>query len=982
MNYYATELEEIYKKMNTNPNKGLSQVEAVNRLEKNGPNEIPKASKGFIRIYLAPLFNWLIVIYLIGALILYFFTAFSPDVDADMSNIYTTLIIVAINMIVAIFQQYRATKKLNALRELSAPKTIIIRDGERKEILSKEVVVGDLLVLNQGDKIPADARIIQSSNLELNEASLTGESEPAKKNNGKSLKNEEISIGARANMVFFGTFIVLGNGTAIIVKTGVDTEIGKISHELEEAGTGNIPIQEKMNNFGKYLGLLIVFFWVIALIITWIIHGEWDVVTSLTAAMDLMPLNIPLLSTVVLITGVLSMAKQGVIIRNLTSVDSLGRISVVCSDKTGTLTQSKMCIQYLWLNGETFIVTGEGYSPTGDILSITDPTNPTKLENFDDFPQLKQLITAGFLNNNSTLVKKEYKTGSKIIEDWNVLGSATEGALMALYQKSLKISPDSQIKNYELIKEYPFDSSIKRMSKVFKNKEVYTSFTKGASEIIVPLCSKMLTKEGELQLTDDMKNGIMDFVNEYASKGYRVLSLCYKTLEKFPSESDDDGKNREICESELTYIGFVTILDPPREGVIDSVNQCHRAGVDVIMITGDSPTTAKAISTQISIITGEDEITVEGSEIEDLVKSTERFNNTKVFARVSPKHKQQIIEKLQSQNKVVAMTGDGVNDALALNMADAGVAMGIQGTDVAKEAADMVISDDSFNSIVTGIHRGRGIFARIRAIVFFFIAINLFEGIVQIFLAVFLQLPYFLDAEFMKQWLFLSVTVHMFPGLALTFDTVSNDVMEEKPRNSEEILSKTTIISMCVFGFLLAVCMFITYFICLNGTYPVFPENYNFADPNAFLYDPDSIYYAEFGLESINLNVAKTLTMLMAVLFCCESALIFQIRRPNKFILESLKEDKVLFDYIKNKEFGKLFGILFKYLTILLTFACFLALLYIPYAQVGAAHFLNINAMFMYLTALDWLVVILISMICIGGFEIFKFWARKKGIKL
>ena len=427
-------------------------------------------------------------------------------------------------------------------------------------------------------------------------------------------------------------------------------------------------------------------------------------------------------------------------------------------------------------------------------------------------------------------------------------------------------------------------------------------------------------------------------------------------MPEMPPNSQND---REICESDMIYVGFVTILDPPREGVRESVEQCKNAGVDVIMITGDSPTTAKAIAKQISIISNDDDLAIEGKDIKDITTFYD-FNKIKVFARVSPQHKQEIIERYQAEKRVVAMTGDGVNDALALNMADAGIAMGIQGTDVAKEASDMVISDDSFNSIVKGIHQGRGIFAKIRAVVFFYICINLFEGIVQFLLAVIFNLPYFLDAEFYWQWIFLSLTLHSLPGLVLTFDIISKDVMKERPRDSEEILSKNIILLMFCFGALLALSMIITYFIVFTGFYPVFPENHNFGAYNdGFLYSS-----ATKDLTSgVDLRIAKALTMLMVTLFFCESFLIFQIRRPNKNLIKAFKEDSSKTMYI----------------VIGLLFALFLALMYVPGTQVFLALG-GINFMFMYLTALDWLVCFLISLICIVSFEIVKYIGRKKGL--
>ena len=333
--YYNIKLDSLYDKLKTNPKQGLTKEEAAHRLELYGLNEIPKASKGFIKIYLAPLFNWLIVIYLVGALILYLAAVFGGE--GNLTFIVFTLAIVGLNCFVAIVQQYRATKKLNALREMTAPTTTVIRDGMKLDIYTKDVVLGDLLVLKQGDRIPADGRLIQSANLEVNESSLTGESEPQKKmEQGLALDRVDIAIADRKNMIFYGTYITTGNGTAIATKTGKDTEIGKISTGLEEAGTSEIPIRKKMNNFGKWLGIIVIAFWLLILIIIWVASGftQLDVAKSLNSAMDLLPLNIPLLVTIILLTGVLSMAHYGVIIRNLASVDSLGRVSVVCSDKT------------------------------------------------------------------------------------------------------------------------------------------------------------------------------------------------------------------------------------------------------------------------------------------------------------------------------------------------------------------------------------------------------------------------------------------------------------------------------------------------------------------------------------------------------------------------------------------------------------------------------------------------------------------------
>lgn len=960
--YYTMELEQLYEKLQTSPKAGLTEEKAEKRLEEFGPNELPKVSKGFIKIYLAPLFNWLIVIYLVGALIL--FIAGILGADDNFFFIALTLGIVGLNCVVAIVQQYRATKKLEALREMTAPTTTVIREGIKKEIATGKVVVGDLLDINQGDKIPADSRITNSSNLEINEAPLTGESEPVKKSS-KGIKLEgEKPIQDRDNMLFYGTYVATGTGKAIVVKTGKDTEIGKISQGLEAAGTSEIPIRKKMNNFGKWLGLAVIIFWFVTFLLK-LITGDADIIKSLNSALDILPLNIPLLTTIVLLTGVLAMANQGVIIRNLASVDSLGRVSVVCSDKTGTMTKNQMSVQHIWSNGSHFKVTGTGYTPEGDIILKDEGKDVEYIRHPEKYPYLELLLISGFLNNNSALVRNEIdssKKGSEKITTWNVVGSPTEGALNVLFQKALG---DYSLQEYEQIAEFPFDSSIKRMTKVFKHEEKFQSFTKGATEFLLPLCSRIALNDTKVEFTDDLKQEILEKANHYASQGYRILSLCYK---EFYMMFEDPEENREKFESDLVYLGFVAILDPPREGVKDSVEECKNAGVDVVMITGDSSNTARAIGKQISIIRDDNDQVVEGKDIEN-IESWFDFNRIKVFARVSPEHKEDIIERYQDEKRVVAMTGDGVNDTLALNMADAGLAMGIQGTDVAKEAADMVISDDSFNSIVKGIHQGRGIFQKIRAVVFFYICINLFEGLIQFFLAVLLGFPYFLDDLFYFQWIFLSITLHTFPGLILTFDTISDDVMKEKPRNSEEILSKNTIVLLAIFGVLLAVSMIITYFIVITGVYPVFPQNYEFGAFNqGYLYTNETIdlwLNTELGYTASQVRIyGKTLTMLMLTLFFCETFLTFQIRRPNKSLLKSFKEDW-------NKWMLIISGFLF---------SVFIMLVYIPGVQTTLAEW-GINFMFMYLTTLDWLVCLAISMICIVSFEVVKYYARKKNIK-
>ncbi len=960
---YQLELEEIFEKFQTDKKNGLTEEEALKRLNEQGFNEITPAPENLWKIYLAPLFNWLIIIYFIAAIILLIAGLISGK--SDMSLIYITLGIVGLNSVVAIIQQAKATKKLKALKDLGAPSTNVIRNEQRSQILTKNIVTGDILLLNTGDKIPADARIIKAVNLEINEASLTGESESVKKSYTKALKIENLPLQSQENMLFYGTYVVMGNALAIVVATGENTEIGKISHGLQESNSSEIPIRKKLNNIGKWFGIGVILAWLTVILILYLKRDTVEIISSLYSAMDIMPINIPLLTTIVMLTGVLVMAETGIIVRNLTSVDSLGRVSVVCSDKTGTLTKGQMSVQHIWVRGSRFSVSGAGYVPEGE-LTLEDKVNePQKIENIDDFPHLKLLLIAGFLNNNATLIKHEFEVGKKVLTDWKVLGSPTEGSLVSLYQKKMK---KDDVEHFELIQEYPFSSFLKRMSKVFKNSEdgKYYVFTKGASEILITSCSKFLGENNKsFDFIDEMKLVVMNTTNEYARQGYRILSLAYNVMDELPKDVDDE-ELREIIEADLIYIGFVAIMDPPREGVKESIEKCHNAGINVIMITGDSLMTAKAIASQISILSQENgkETVIEGNKIEKL-ENPEDFFNIKVFARVSPKHKQIIVERYKDAKKIVAMTGDGVNDALALNIADAGIAMGISGTDVAKEASDMIISDDSFSSIVKGIHQGRGIFANIRSLIFFFICTNLFEGVVQFYLSVIKQLPYFLSDEFHYQWVFLSLTLHTLPGLILTFDTISKNVMEEYPRDSEEIISKKYMFLLVVYGIFLALAMLVIYFLCINGTYPVWTRNTEFLIPSL---EPYYLFTSSTTQlwSGVDLTEAKTLTMLMTTLYFCECALALQIRRPNMGLIKSIKEE----------------GSKFMYVIIGALFLLYLSLIYVPNLQILlATSSFGIQLNFMVLTLLDWLVCFGVAVICcIGPFELIKYISRKRRI--
>ncbi|MGV9170715.1 MAG: cation-translocating P-type ATPase, partial [Promethearchaeia archaeon] len=709
-NVPSMELNAILGTLSVGWKEGLSSKQVKERQSRYGPNAIPKAKGSFWKVYIAPLLNWLINIYIVSSIALIFLAYAFPSDQNQLAQAAVWLSVVFVNCLVAVFQQFRAQKKLEALEKLSVGDARVRRNGHELTIPPDEIVPGDILIIDQGDKIPADGRIIQSSNFSTSEASLTGESVPVEKS-----EDVEVEPGApipeMKNMVFFGTYAATGTAEAVTITTGGDTQIGRIQGTLEELNTGDIPLRRKVNKLAKYLGMAAIallsvsFFWQI--LVKPVIVGNELLLTlaaishqlteGITKAMTIMPINIPLLTTIVLLTGVLAMAKKGVIIRDLSAVESLGRVSVICSDKTGTMTRNQMAVRLCWDTERFFSISGTGYDPEGTIyeaigkpnLGDSDSIVSAEITDLRNHPNLRQLLLCAGLNNDAELVKKEVVEGQFV---WTPIGDPTDAALLAFFRKT-ELDEANVSNQFETVEEHPFDSELKRMSKIFKKDGQHISFVKGASEVLLSRCVEIGGGSPRKMTKRDVSE-IEELTHDYASRGYRVISLAYRELDSLPKEN-----SRTKAENDLVYLGFVCIVDPPRKGVRDAVTQCHSAGINVVMITGDSIETAKTIASELGIH-NENSLAFEGKDIPEL--SDEDFSKTNVFARVDPEHKQIIVERYQDQEKVVAMTGDGVNDSLALAMSDAGIAMGITGTDVAKEAADLVITDDSFPSIVTG----------------------------------------------------------------------------------------------------------------------------------------------------------------------------------------------------------------------------------------------------------------------------------------
>ena len=960
--YHAIPLEELLRVLRVDPTTGLPQDEVRTRLAQYGPNSIPKVKGSFWKVYLAPILNWLINIYLVSSFALVIIAWLFPMLEATSENPMAQagfwLSIVAVNCLVAIFQQFRAQKKLEALEKLSAGEARVLRDGVEKKVNPEEIVPGDIVKLEQGDRIPADARIITATNLTTNEASLTGESVPSVKD-GSAVVAPDAALSDRANMVFFGTYVSTGTATVVVVVTGGRTEIGKIQGELESLNTGDIPLRKKVNLLAKYLGIAALillftsFLWVV--VFGPLLHGEpldldttviaWRMSQAITSAMMIMPINIPLLTTIVLLTGVLAMAREGVIIRDLSAVESLGRVSVICSDKTGTMTRNQMTVKFCWDTENLYYITGDGYEPKGEIFRLKEPSVLDKVDATDrvrvtdvlGWKGLYRLITSGGINNDAELTVRDIPGQGTV---WMPIGDPTDAALLTLFRKS-GLDEQELRGRFKVVKEFPFDSELKRMSKVCEDGDEFIAFVKGATEVILPRCTMKNAPGRPVPLTSDDIAEIEALSTAFAAKGYRVISVAYRQLRRVP----EGPSARDVVENDLVYLGFTCLVDPPREGVREAVNACHSAGIEVVMITGDAAATAKTIARDLNIL-DEDSLVVEGSQIESL--SEEDFARVNVFARVNPAHKQVIVERYQRLEKVVAMTGDGVNDALALAMSDAGIAMGITGTDVAKEAADLVITDDSFASIVTGVHQGRGLFSKIRNMIYFYVSINLFESIL-FFGALFLLPPYFV---FLETWqkLYLVGTSHVFPGLALVFDKTSPHAMEEKPRDSEEIITRPIAEFMALHVVLMAAGAATVYFLTLTGfmgIVDIYPGNL-------------TGYYG--GMVDARMKAA---VMLLTVILLVESWVVLIIRRMNMPMSKALREPGY-----------RLYVVL-----IGLIYVAHLLLMYVPLVQAILAVY-GLEFFFVPLTLWDWTVCIVAVVPVVIGMEAYKKYLRSRDVTL
>lgn len=747
---HSKTIDEILSELETSVN-GLSDEEARRRLEIYGPNEIEeKVRFKALRILINQFKDIFVMILIVAVLISYF-------VEHSVVDSITIGAIVILNTIVGFVQEYRSEKAIEAMKQLTAPKVWVIRNGQPTLIPAKEVVPGDILILEEGTKIAADARLIEAIELKVNEASLTGESTPVKKS--VDPLPEDSDIVEMKNMVFMGTFVAFGRGKAVVTHTGFNTMFGKIAKHVQEIEEVETPLKRKLSDFAKKLAKFTILIVALIFVLEWIREGQIieSFMVAIALAVSAVPEGLPAVVTITLALSARELTKKNAYVKRLASAETLGSTTVICSDKTGTITKGEMTVRKIYVNNSLIDVTGVGYSLQGEFLLDRSPINPN-----DDI-HLHKALLIGTLCNNAK------------IENGQPVGDTTEVALVVAGMKG-GLERNKIEEHYQRIGEIPFSSERKRMSVIYRipngKIEVYV---KGAPEIVLERC-KYILEDGKVKpLSEEKRNEINRINDSMAEQALRSLALAYKEIEDFSGELDE-----EKLENDLIFVGIVGMIDPPRDEVYEAVEKAKRAGIKIVMITGDHKLTAVAIAKEIGIM-DENGIAVTGKELEQMSDEEflEKVEKITVYARVSPLHKLRIVNALKAKGHIVAMTGDGVNDAPALKRADIGIAMGITGTDVAKEASDMILADDNFATIVKAVEGGRIVYNNIRKFVRYLLACN-FDELTVITVAALLGWPIPLLPAMI---LWINLVTDGAPAVALSVDPPDEDVMNQPPRD-------------------------------------------------------------------------------------------------------------------------------------------------------------------------------------------------------
>lgn len=776
--FFSKTSKDVLKNFNVTK-EGLTDKQVAESIEKNGYNELTEKRKKSLLIVFLEQFKDLLVIILIIAGILSIITG----------NVESTIVIFAViilNAILGTVQHVKAEKSLDSLKALSSPNAKVIRNGVKLEIPSREVVPGDILILEAGDLVVADGRIIENFSLQVNESALTGESESVNKFEDVINKNE-VALGDQKNMVFSSSLVTYGRALVIVTSTGMNTELGKIATLMDETKEKKTPLQVSLDDFSKKLAIIILVICVLVFGLS--VYRETPIVDSLMFAVALAVAAIPealsSIVTIVLALGTQKMAKENAIIKKIKSVESLGCVSIICSDKTGTLTQNKMTTRKIYADGELF--DSENFNLENDLHN--------------------SLMRASILCNDSTSV------------DGKEIGDPTEVALVNLAHKYSLV--EGEVRNaYKRLKEIPFDSDRKLMSTLHKIDNKYILYTKGALDVLLERTTHIKTSNEVRKINEEDKKKILDNNRYLSENGLRVLAFAYKEIDSDRELSLDD-------ETDFTFLGLISMIDPPRVESSEAVRDCIMAGIKPIMITGDHKITATAIAKQIGIFKNGD-IAIDGLELNKMSDEElkEKLPNISVYARVSPEHKIRIVKAWQEKGEIVAMTGDGVNDAPALKQADIGVAMGITGTEVSKDAASMILTDDNFATIVKSIANGRNVYANIKNSIKFLLSGNM-AGIISVLYASLMALPVPFKAVHL---LFINLLTDSLPAIAIGMEGSRKDILKEKPRNSKEsILTKDYMIQIGLEGLLIAIFTLIAFYIGLESNNELVPATMAFS---------------------------------------------------------------------------------------------------------------------------------------------------------
>jgi Ca2+-transporting ATPase len=800
-------IEQVVADYETHLEQGLTEREARERLAKHGPNELTERPRpGFWSLLWDQFNNYLVIILVIAALVS---LALGEYVDS-----IAIMVIVALNAVVGVIQESKAEQALAALKKMAAPQAQVIRDGHRVTVAGREIVGGDIVLLDAGNFVPADVRLFESHNLKVEEASLTGESVPVEKDPAVVL-DREIPLGDRRNTAFMGTLVTYGRGKGLVTGTGMDTQIGLIAQMIQSFEDEATPLQRKLEHLGKVLGTACLAICAVVFVyglfrdtriaeiadlgvVGYLEAERQDIITLFMTAVSLaiaaVPEGLPAIVTICLALGMQRMIKHHALIRKLPAVETLGCATVICSDKTGTLTQNQMTVVQGWAGGRRFRVTGEGYVPAGEFFQGDE-----RLDVRAD-PDATALLLGAIACNDARLEERSEGVDARA---WNIIGDPTEGAMIVAAAKGGYLA-DALARTMPRVQEIPFDSDRKRMTTLHRNDAVAASpsgfsypplaaIVKGAPDVVLELCGSMLDAGRVVALTHAMRGTILDQNRDMASGALRVLGVAFRPLDEIPSPVDP-----ATVEKDLVFVGLLGMIDPPRPEVIDALKVARGAGLRTVMVTGDYKDTAVAIARDIGLHTPGG-LVLTGAEIDRLSDDelAARVDRLDVCCRVSPQHKTRIVEAFKSRDHVVAMTGDGVNDAPALKRANIGVAMGITGTDVAKQTADMVLTDDNFASIVSAVEQGRIIYSNIRKFVYFLLACNVGE-ILIVFGAMLFGMPMPLRPV---QLLWMNLVSDGAPALALGLEKGDDDIMKRPARSPREpVINRDMAVGIGVVG--------------------------------------------------------------------------------------------------------------------------------------------------------------------------------------